>query len=276
MVSDPAPGDRLGPYRLDARIGEGATGIVFRAVRETDGTTVALKVLRRELSGNEPFRRRFLREAETATSVRHPHLVRVLDAGEDAGLSYLAAEFVSGPSVAARISAGGPLSLPEVLRLAAEVASGLDALHGLDLVHRDVKPGNIMLAEDGTAALTDFGLAKGAAYTALTRPGEVLGTPHYLAPELIEGADATPATDIYALGCAVFECVAGRPPFSHRALFEVAWGHLEEAPPDPCADREDLPPGLSVAVLQALAKEPNDRPGTATAYAHLLAFAARM
>jgi serine/threonine-protein kinase len=199
----------------------------------------------------------------------------VLDAGEDAGRHYLAAEFVGGRSVAARIGAEGPLSLDEVIRLAAEVGAGLDALHGQGLVHRDVKPGNIMVSDVGASALTDFGLAKGAAYTALTKPGEVLGTPHYLAPELIEGAAATPSSDIYALGCVVFECVAGRPPYAHRAVFEIAWGHLEEEPPDPCAGRADLPPGLSVAVLQALAKEPGDRPGTGTAYAHLLAFAAR-
>jgi serine/threonine protein kinase len=275
MVAELSPGHVIGPYRLEEGIGQGATGVVFRATRESDGLVVALKVLRRELSRHELFRRRFRREAETALKMTHPHLVPVLDVGEEGGHHYLAAAFVAGRSVAARIEADEQLPLADVLRLAAEVGAGLDALHDQGLVHRDVKPGNIMLAEDGSAALTDFGLAKGPAYTTLTRPGEVLGTPHYLAPELIEGAEAAPASDVYALGCVVFECIAGRPPFSHRHLFEVAFAHLEEEPPDPCAGRNDLPPSLSAAVLEALAKEPDSRPSTATAYAHLLAFAAR-
>jgi serine/threonine protein kinase len=274
MRGELEPGDALGPYRLESVAGEGALGIVFRAIRREDGRTVALKVLRRELSGNELFRRRFEHEARAAMALEHRHLVPVLDAGEEAGRCYVVAAYVDGCSLATRIAESGALALAGVLRLAAEVGGGLDALHRAGLVHRDVKPGNILLAHDGAAALTDFGLAKGPAYTALTRPGQVLGTPHYLAPELIEGTEATPASDVYALGCVVFECVAGVPPFSHRRLFEVAFAHLEEAPPDPCAGRSDLPAELGAAVLEALAKEPARRPGTATAYSHLLRFAA--
>ena len=116
-----------------------------------------------------------------------------------------------------------------------DVAAGLDALHRGGIVHRDVKPSNVMLREDGSAALTDFGLAKGAAYTVLTRPGQVLGTLDYLAPELVRGGEATPASDIYALGCVAFECLAGRPPFADRSLFGVGTAHLEDEPPDPPA-----------------------------------------
>ena len=153
-----------------------------------------------------------------------------------------------------------------------EVGAGLDALHAAGLIHRDVKPANIMVDENGAAALTDFGLAKGPAYTVLTRTGRVVGTPHYLAPELIEGSAATPASDVYALGCVAYECVAGSAPFAHLHGFEVPFGHLEETPRDPCEGRS-APSGLGRAVLEALAKDPLRRPPTGTAYAHLLRFA---
>ena len=137
-------------------------------------------------------------------------------------------------------------------------------------MHRDVKPSNIMLREDGSAALTDFGLAKGAAYTVLTRPGQVLGTLDYLAPELVRGEAATPASDVYALGCVAFECLAGTPPFADRSLFGVGTAHLEDDPPDPPA-----PADVARVLLRALEKEPAARPPTATMYAHLLRAAAK-
>ena len=142
-------------------------------------------------------------------------------------------------------------------------------------MHRDIKTSNILLDEQGTALLTDFGLAKGRAYTALTKPGQVLGTLDYLAPELIRGEQATAASDIYAFGCVVYECVAGKPPFGHKTVFEVGVAHLEEEPADPGAGRRDWSPALSRPVLQALAKDPALRPPTATAFATMLQVAAR-
>jgi serine/threonine protein kinase len=267
-------GQRLGPYRIEARLGQGGMGVVFRARHEGDGRTVALKVLRDELSQDLGYRRRLAREARAAAEVDHPNLTRVLEAGEADGRAYLAVRYVDGRSLAERLAAEGPLPSPALLRLAAEVGAGLDALHGRGLVHRDVKPANILLTGDGTAVLGDFGLAKGQADTVLTKPGQVLGTLDYLAPELIRGGPAGPASDLYALGCVVFACIAGAPPFAGRGILQTGMAHLEEEPGDPGAGRPDLPPAVSWTVRQALAKDPGRRPPSATAFARMLRLAA--
>jgi serine/threonine-protein kinase len=267
-------GDALGPYRIDAVLGEGAVGVVYRAAG-ADGQAVALKVLRAELAVDPVYERRFLHEARAAAGIRHRHLVPVLAAGQADGHRYLAVAYVSGRTLGDRIEAEGPLGLDELLRLASEVGAGLDALHEQGLVHRDVKPDNILLDESGSAALTDFGLAKGPAYTVLTKAGQAVGTLDYMAPELLRGVEASPASDVYSLGCVVFECIAGAPPFAGKSLFEVGSAHLAEQPPDPLKSRPDLPAGLSWVVPQALAKDPSDRPRTATMYAHMLRLAAK-
>jgi serine/threonine protein kinase len=272
--ADLTAGDRVGRYRIEARLGDGAAGVVFRAVREPDGLVVALKVLRAELAQDEVYRRRFVHEARAASEVAHRHLVRVLEAGEDGERSFLAVSYVDGQSLAERLDGESGLPADEILRLAGEVGAGLDALHGAGLVHRDVKPSNIMLARDGSALLGDFGLAKGQDYTVLTTPGAVVGTLDYLAPEIIRGVEAAPPSDIYALGCVIFECMAGVPPFAGRSVLKVGLAHLRDEPPDPGADRADLPPMLGWAVLRALVKDPNRRPPTATAFAHMLRMAA--
>jgi serine/threonine-protein kinase len=249
-------------------------GIVFRALHDTDGRTVALKVLRDELNQDEAYKRRLAREARAAAEVDHPNLTHVLEAGEADGRSYLAVRYVDGRSLAERLLAEGPLPPADVLRLAGEVGAGLDALHERGLVHRDVKPANILLAADGTAVLGDFGLARGQAYTVLTKPGQVLGTLDYLAPELIQGAPGGPMSDLYALGCVIFECIAGAPPFAGRGILRIGMAHLDEEPGDPGLGRAVLPPAVSWTVRQALAKDPSRRPPTATAFARMLRLAA--
>jgi serine/threonine-protein kinase len=272
--SEPGVGDAVGRYRIDARLGEGAVGVVYRARTDPDGEVVALKLLKERLGADETFRARFVHEARAARHVEHDHLVPVLDAGEADGTSYLVAEYVSGGSLEDRLRREGSLPLVEALRIAAEIATGLDALHRSGLVHRDVKPSNLMLYENGRAAITDFGLAKGPAYTVLTKPGQVMGTLDYLAPELIRGEAATPATDIYAFGCVVYECVTGTPPFGGKSLFEIGSAHLNSQPPDPAEARPEVSASLSWAVLKALEKDPAQRPPTATTYASLLHVAA--
>jgi serine/threonine protein kinase len=273
-LSSPGIGDTVGHYRLDARLGEGAVGVVYRARRGSDGAVVALKLLKHRLGEDETFRARFVHEARAARHVEHDHVVPVLDAGEAGGTSYLVAEYVAGGSLEDRLREEGALPIVEALRIGAEVATGLDALHHGGLVHRDVKPSNLMLYEDGRTAITDFGLAKGPAYTVLTKPGQVMGTLDYLAPELIRGEAATPATDIYAFGCVVYECITGAPPFGGKSLFEIGTAHLNVSPPDPGETRAEVTPSLSWALLKALEKDPAQRPPTATAFASLLHVAA--
>jgi serine/threonine protein kinase len=262
-------GDKVGGYRLEQPLGEGGMGLVFRAVRESDGQVVALKVLKLELSDDEVFKQRFRQEARAAAEVKSRHLVPILEAGEADGRNFLAVHYVEGESLEQRLK-GGPLPVDAAVRLARELASGLDALHGADIVHRDIKASNVMIDREGAALLTDFGLAKGRAYTVLTRPGQVMGTLDYLAPELIKGQPAAPATDVYALGCTVFECVTGRTPFADKSMFQVGLAHLEEPPPDPGTLREELSTSFCKAVLWALEKEPEKRPPSASAYATML------
>ena len=268
------PGERLGPYVLDTVLGEGAIGVVFRATAD-DGSVVALKILKRQLSMDDVYRRRFAREARVARDVRHRHLVPILDLGEARGYHYLAVEYVDGGSLRDRLDADGPLAVDRTIELAAQVASAIDALHAQGIVHRDVKPANVMLDRRGQAAVTDFGLAKGRAYTVLTTPGQVMGTLDYIAPELIRGEQAGPPGDVYALGCLVYECLAGAAPFGDRHVLDVVHAHLEGTAPDLSAQRPDVPLALAEVVESAMAKLPEQRPRTGTAFAHLLRAASR-
>jgi len=231
-------------------------------------------VLRPELAGDEPFRKRFVREAAVAARVDHPHVVATLEHGDVEGTLYLTQRFIPGGSLDERITRQGPLPLPEVVRVCLEVAAGLDAMHRADLVHRDVSPHNIMLDAQGRAYVADFGLAKDReASTVLTRLGQAIGKVDYMAPEQIRGEEVDGRADVYGLGCVAFECLSGSPPFADRKGMQVMWAHLRDEPPDPCAGREDAPAELAWAVTRALAKEPEKRPATPTAYARMLQIA---
>ena len=265
-------GDSLGAYRVESVLGEGGMGKVFGARRE-DGTQVALKILKPELAGDYVFQHRFSQEARAAAEVHNEHLVPIFEAAEADGIHYLAVAFLPGGSLADRLAAEGTLSAADASQVIADIALGLDALHGAGIVHRDVKPGNVLFDADGTAKLTDFGLAKGRAYTVLTQPGQVIGTLDYLAPELIRGEPATPSSDVYALGCVAYECVVGAAPFAEKTFFEIGLAHLEEAPVDPREKRPELPPALAAAILATLEKEPGSRPASAAAFADLLSAA---
>jgi serine/threonine-protein kinase len=264
------PGETLGPYRLDELLGEGGMGLVFKATRESDGAVVALKVMRFELIEDPVFGRRFEQEARAAAEVTEEHLVPVLEFGQADGRRFVASKYIDGKTLDEMLDEG-PLQLADTAKYTQHVAAGLQALHDAGIVHRDLKPSNIIIDSTGEARLTDFGLAKGRAYTVLTKPGQVMGTLDYLAPELVKGEQATPATDIYALGCTVYECVAGQPPFGDKEGIQVGLAHVAEPPPALSEFRDDLSPDVEAAVLSALQKDPAARPQTAVEYGDRLA-----
>ncbi|HET9851561.1 MAG TPA: serine/threonine-protein kinase [Candidatus Limnocylindrales bacterium] len=266
IAIEPRPGDSVGPYRVTRVIGRGRMGVVFEGVEE-GGEPVAIKVVTTELSQDEVFVRRFKREVAAAQKIQHPHVVPVLGAGEAGGLPYLVQELIPGGSLHERIVAAGRLDLATTVRLLTGPAEGIDALHASGLVHRDIKPANIMLDGD-RAYVTDFGLAKDSQASNLTRPGQALGSLDYMAPEQIRGEDVSAATDIYALGCVVHECLTGTPPFGGRPSMRVLFAHLQEPPPDISTLRRDISPAVAKAVSRALEKEAEDRPATATGYIH--------
>jgi serine/threonine protein kinase len=265
-----ATGTQIGDYAVGAKLGEGATGTVYRATRAADELEVALKVMRRSLTGDETYRTRFRREARVAAEVQHPNLVPVIEFGESDRLMFIASKFKDGGSLADLIERDGRLPLRDCARLGAEIAAGLEALHEHGIVHRDVKPSNVMLDRTGVASLTDFGLARGEGHTVVTKTGAILGTLDYLAPELIEGKAATAESDVYAFGCLMYECVTGAAPFSDRAMFELAVAHLEEDPADPRDRRDGLSEEFAWSLLRALKKDPARRPPTPRSYARLL------
>jgi serine/threonine-protein kinase len=254
-------------------LGEGGMGRVYRATGP-DGEVVALKVVKAELAKDDVFRRRFEREAGAAARVVHSNVVPVLDTGEHEGIPYLAQQFITGGSLEDKIKRETRLDLREAVDLCTQVADGLDALHAEGLIHRDVKPGNILLDGEGKAYITDFGLMKDREASVLTRPGQALGSMDYMAPEQIRGEEVTAQSDVYALGCVMIECLSGKPPFADRQGMRILWAHLQEDPPDPAEGRDDVPADVGWAITRALEKEPEKRPPTATAYAHMVRIAA--
>ncbi len=266
MGAELTPGERVGEYRVDGLLGRGATAHVYRAIGP-DGTAVALKLILADLAGDETFRRRFELETSTAARVSHPNVVSVLDSGEHEGVPWLTQSLVGGGSLVERLERDGTLPVADALRLAEEVADGLDAVHDEGLVHRDVKPANILLTHDGVACVTDFGLAFDTfSDRRLTRPGQTLGSLQYMAPEQVRSAAVGRYTDVYALGCVLFECLAGAPPFGDRPGMGLLLAHLEAEPPHPSDRRNGLPREMGDAILLALAKAPDDRPPTASGY----------
>ncbi len=241
-------------------------GTVYLAVGSA-GQEVALKLLRPDLAREELVRRRFAREARMAQRIDHPNVVPVLEVGEHEGTPYLAQAFVRGGTLETRLDTEGPLDVAAAARLAEEMGGALDAIHAVGLVHRDVKPGNILLDERGAAHVIDFGLAKDSQASMLTMPGQAVGSLDYMAPEQIRAEDVGPWTDVYGLACVVYTALTGFAPFADKTGMGVLWAHIQEDPPDPRDRRPELPDAIVAAVLAGLAKEPGDRPPTTVEYA---------
>src|SRR6516165_5765246 len=274
-VSDPRIGSQVGQYNVDSLRGEGGMGKVYTATAP-DGSRVALKLVKDDYARDETFRRRFYREARIAQTVQHPNVVPVVDTGEHDGLPYMAQRFIEGMSLDEKLKREGSLDPQTAVRICTDVAAGLEALWAAGMVHRDVKPANILLDESGRAYITDFGLAKDTQGSLLTLPGQALGSMDYMAPEQIRGEPVSAATDIYALGCVMYESLCGRPPFAEVQGMRILWAHLQDAPPDPLTMCSSLPPEVARTLLVALEKDSAKRPQTAGEYARMLAAAAGM
>ena len=245
-------------YRVVELLGRGGMSVVYRAEHVRLGRPAALKLLAATL-GQGDHRERFLRESKLAASLDHPGIVPVFDAGEEDGLLYIAMAYVEGSDLKTLLVREGKLPLRRTLRILGQVASALDAAHARGLVHRDVKPANILVGPGDRAYLSDFGVVKELAAAGTTRTGSFVGTIEYSAPEQIEGKEVDARADVYALACVLYECVVGTPPFHRSSDVAVLNAHLHASPPKLSKAAPDLPPALEPLLAKALSKSPLDR-----------------
>ena len=256
----PGLGETFGGYRIEALLGRGGMGSVYLATHERLDRKVAVKVIAAELAHDETFRARFLGESQLAASLDHPNVIPIYDADEVDGVLYLAMRYVNGPSLQALVRERGPLSPAETLRIAEQIGGALDAAHAAGLVHRDVKPANILVAEPGRHAyLCDFGLAKRTSSRGVTRTGSFLGTVDYCSPEQIEGRPLDGRSDLYSLGCVLFNCLTARAPYERENDFAVLEAHLRDPPPSLASVGTEAPAALDAVIAGATAKDPASR-----------------
>ncbi|MEU5810653.1 serine/threonine-protein kinase [Streptomyces sp. NPDC047718] len=259
-------GKQIAGYRVERMLGRGGMAVVYSAKDLRLDRTVALKLIAPERARDDTFRRRFTHESRVAASIDHPHIVPIYEAGETEGVLYIAMRYVSGLDMRALLDREGPLPVSTAVRIAAQVASALDAAHEHDLVHRDVKPGNILVAA-GTDSdhpehvyLTDFGLTKKSlSLTGFTTAGEFVGTLDYMAPEQISGRPVDGRCDLYSLACVVYESLTGGPPFEREEDAALLWAHQYDPPPPVTEKRPDIAPAADEVLGKALAKVPEDR-----------------
>src|SRR6266496_5858943 len=259
-------GMRVAGYRIESVIGRGGMGVVYLAEDLSLQRRVALKLLPPDLSQDAKFRDRFVRESRLAASLDHPNIVPIFEAREADGQLYIAMRYVQGMDLKSLIQRDGALGLERALWILTQVASALDAAHGAGLVHRDVKPGNILIAtaqEPGSAEhvyLSDFGLTKRTASdSGVTATGQFVGTLDYAAPEQFEGGPLDARTDVYSLGCVFYECLTGEVPYRRENEAGLVYAHLLAPPPKVTEKRPELPPKLDSVIAKAMAKSPDER-----------------
>jgi serine/threonine-protein kinase len=265
----PRIGAEFAGYRLDSLIGHGGMSIVYRAEHLALGRTVAFKLLSPQLSEDESFRERFVRESRLAASLDHPNVIPIYEARDEDGVFFIAMRYVEGRDLKTALKTEGPLPPAVVASIIGQVASALNAAHEKGLVHRDVKPANILIAsgqgveESDHVYLSDFGVAKHSASKVLTKTGIFVGTADYASPEQIEGKPLDARADIYSLGCVLYESLAGAPVYDKDSEVALMYAHLLEPPPSLAAQRPELPPEIDEVVAKAMAKSPDDRYATA-------------
>lgn len=259
-------GSEIAGYRVERLIGRGGMGVVYLAVHVRLGRRSALKILLPDLAEDERFRERFIRESRLAASLDHPNIVPVYDAGEVDGTAYIAMRYVDGVDLGGLIASEGRLDPDRAVSIIGQIADALDAAHGEGLVHRDIKPGNILIEPRGEgrgvdhAYLTDFGLTKHAhSNSGLTRTGQFIGTIDFVAPEQIEGKEIDGRADLYSLACVLFQCLTGSAPFPKESEVAIMYAHLRDEPPSARALRPDLPEGVDAVLARGMAKDPDER-----------------
>src|SRR5271154_2018467 len=251
-------------YELNHLIARGGMAEVYRAHDRLLDRPVALKVLFPELSIDRTFVERFRREAQAAANLLHPHIVQVFDWGEDDGTYFIVMEFIDGRPLSSILRTAGPLHPDRAAEIAADVALALDYAHRHGVVHRDIKPGNVLITDEGQVKVTDFGIARAInTEESLTQTGAVMGTATYFSPEQAEGIGVDSRSDIYSLGVVLFEMVTGRPPFLGDTPVAVASKHVRDHPPAPRELNPAIPPTFEAIILKAMAKDPAHRYATA-------------
>jgi DNA-binding beta-propeller fold protein YncE/predicted Ser/Thr protein kinase len=259
-MADLAPGSTFAGHRIEEVAGRGGMGVVYRATQLALDRTVALKVIAPGLIEDDGMRKRFVRESKVAASIDHPNVIPIYYAGEEGGVAYIAMRYVAGDDLRSLVRRERKLEPRRAARLIAQVAAALDAAHAAGLVHRDVKPANVLLGPDEHVYLTDFGLTKHAlSIGGATKPGHWVGTLDYVAPEQIRGERVDARADIYALGCVLYYALTGRVPFDRESDEARLWAHLSEDPPKPSEREQRLSPELDEVIARALAKQPDDR-----------------
>ena len=260
-----------GRYTLQERIATGGMGEVWRATDTALGRTVAIKVLRENIADDEAFRTRFAAEAQHAASLHDPHIATVFDYGDEIDQStgrhttYLVMELVDGRPLSELITR--PIAPDQAALLVAQAAEGLAVAHAAGIVHRDVKPANFLVTPDGKVKITDFGIARARGAASITDTGTIMGTPHYVAPEVSEGREATPSSDLYSLGVVLYEALSGEKPFEGQTPIAIALAHMRD---DPKPLPASIPPQLRSIVESTMARDPDQRPPDAAALAAAL------
>jgi serine/threonine-protein kinase len=248
-----------GRYRLDSRIGEGGVAIVYKGLDITLEREVAIKVLRAEMAQSPEALMRFRREAHSAAKLNHPNIIQIYDTGTEGDTHYIVMEYLPEPDLKRIIREYAPLPLRKVLEVSIQCARALAYAHRQGIIHRDVKPHNILFTDDGRVKLSDFGIAAAAGEAGLTEQGQVLGTAYYISPEQAQGGPATAQSDVYSLGVAMFECITGQPPFSGGSPAEIAAKHVRERPPSVRSLNPAITPSAEFVVSKAMAREASRR-----------------
>ncbi|HVK73754.1 MAG TPA: serine/threonine-protein kinase [Kofleriaceae bacterium] len=263
------PGTRIaGRYRIVRLLGRGGMGAVYLAHDEVLDDTVALKIIASAFAADEAaLVDRFRREAAAARKVSSPNVIRIHDLGEARpGLLYLSMEYFPGRTLAEVITSRGLVPITDCVDYLGQICTGLAAAHDAGVIHRDLKPQNVLVGERNAVKLIDFGLAKATTGTGLTATGVLLGTPHYMSPEQVRGKNVDAASDLYSLGALAFHLVCGRPPFAGDNAIAIGFAHCTDAVPSPRALRSDVPATLDAMIVRALAKSPAERPRSAAEF----------